>query len=126
MRRQTTESTRITYRASGLTGELSRRVPMNSLSSERMAQVHFQEARRKALVAALSDLLRGQPAEMLSLADVRARLNVRGQRYLGQHAVPIDHIIGSEGRYGDFDRRFLPRSNKLLERWSSIEKARIR
>ena len=99
---------------------------MNSLSSERMAQVHFQEARRKALVAALSDLLRGQPAEMLSLADVRARLNVRGQRYLGQHAVPIDHIIGSEGRYGDFDRRFLPRSNKLLERWSSIEKARIR
>ena len=99
---------------------------MNSLSAARVARANFQEARRKALVAALQDLLRGQPAEMLSLADVRARLNVRGQRYLGQHAVQIDHIVGSEGRYGDFDRRFLPRSNKLVERWSSIDQARIR
>jgi hypothetical protein len=99
---------------------------MNTLSAERVARAHFHEARRRALVAALHDLLRGQPGEMLSLADVRARLNVRGQRYLGHHAVPIDHIVGSEGRYGDFDRRFLPRSNKLGERWSSIDKARIR
>ncbi|HET9221221.1 MAG TPA: DUF4032 domain-containing protein [Roseiflexaceae bacterium] len=99
---------------------------MNSLSPARVARANFQEARRRALVAALHDLLRGQPAEMLSFADVRARLNVRGQRYLGQHAVAIDHIIGSEGRYGDFDRRFLPRSNKLVERWSSIDQARLR
>jgi hypothetical protein len=98
---------------------------MNSRSA-RVAQANFQEARRKALVAALHDLLRGQPVEMLSLADVRARLNVRGQRYLGQYAVPIDHIVGSEGRYGDFDRRFLPRSNKLEQRWSSVDQARIR
>jgi hypothetical protein len=39
--------------------------------------------------------------------------------------VALDHIIGSEGRYGDFDRRFLPRSDKLKQRWSSIDSAMI-
>jgi hypothetical protein len=60
---------------------------------------------------------------MFSLEDVRTRLNVRGQRWLGHQTVPLDHIIGSEGRYGDFDRRFLPRSNALKGRWSSIDSA---
>jgi hypothetical protein len=99
---------------------------MNPQWVARASWANFQEARRKALLAALRDLLHGHPNEMLSLADVRARLNVRGQRYLGHHAVPIDHIIGSEGRYSDFDRHFLPRSNKLGERWSSIDRARLR
>jgi hypothetical protein len=99
---------------------------MNPQWVARASRANFQEARRKALLAALRDLLHGHPNEMLSLADVRARLNVRGQRYLGHHAVPIDHIIGSEGRYSDFDRHFLPRSNKLGERWSSIDRARLR
>jgi hypothetical protein len=99
---------------------------MNTQWAGRAARGNFQEARRKALLAALGDLLRGQSNEMLSLAEVRARLNVRGQRSLGRHAVPIDHIVGSEGRYSDFDRRFLPRSDMLRERWSSIDQARIR
>src|SRR4029079_4079306 len=34
-----------------------------------------------------------------------------------------DHIIGSEGRYGDFDRRFLPRTNALKHRWTNIDHA---
>jgi len=77
---------------------------------------------RKALLAALRDILRGQSNAMLSLDEVRARLNVRGQRYLGLRAVPVDHIVGSEGRYSDFDRRFLPRSNVLRQRWSGISR----
>jgi len=60
---------------------------------------------------------------MISLEDVRARINVRGQRSLGHQTVTLDHIIGSEGRYSDFDRRFLPRSDKLKQRWSSIDSA---
>jgi len=39
--------------------------------------------------------------------------------------VALDHIIGSEGRYSDFDRRFLPRSDTLKQRWSSIDSAMI-
>jgi hypothetical protein len=77
------------------------------------------------LLAALRDIFRGQPNTMLSFEEVRARLNVRGQRYLGRQVVPLDHIIGSEGRYLDFDRRFLPRSDVLKERWSKIDQAML-
>ena len=99
---------------------------MDSALAKHTARAHFQEARRKALLAGIIDSLRHQPAHMLSLEDVRARLNVRGQRSLGHQIVPLEHIIGSEGRYSDFDRRFLPRSDTLKQRWSSIDSAMIR
>ncbi|MFL5805938.1 MAG: DUF4032 domain-containing protein [Roseiflexaceae bacterium] len=96
---------------------------MYGLTPDRTALYHFQEARRRALLSGLAALLRGQSSAMLSLEEVRARLNVRGQRYLGFKAVPLSHIVGSEGRYDDFDRHFLPRSDTLKQRWSRIDQA---
>ena len=98
---------------------------MSNAWAMRTAQFHFRDARRKALLTELLDMLRRQPNDLLSLDDVRARLNVRGQRWLGHQIVPVDHIIGSEGRYTDFDRQFLPRSDKLKDRWSRIDSAMI-
>jgi hypothetical protein len=90
------------------------------------ANNEFRDARNRALVAGLLDLLRRQSHEMLAFADVRACLNVRGQRTLGHQTVPVGNIIGSEGRYHDFDRRFLPRTDVIKGRWSSIERAMAR
>ncbi len=87
------------------------------------ADHQFRDARNKALVAGLLDLLRRQSHDMLAFAEVRACLNIRGQRSLGRQIVPTAHIIGSEGRYYDFDRRFLPRTDGVQSRWSSIERA---
>jgi hypothetical protein len=86
----------------------------------------FDESRRKALVAAILDVIRRQPSDMLAFETVRVSLNVRGQVALGQQIVPVDHIIGSEGRYSDFDRRFLPRTGALENRWRSVERAMAR
>jgi len=97
----------------------------DSMMATAIARSDFNEARRRALLAALRDIFRGQPNAMLSFEEVRARLNVRGQRYLGHQIVPLDHIIGSEGRYVDFDRQFLPRSDALQERWSRIDQAML-
>jgi hypothetical protein len=83
----------------------------------------FYESRRKALLAALLDGIRRQPTDMLAFEAVRACLNIRGQVALGHQIVPVDHIIGSEGRYSDFDRRFLPRNEAVEHRWRSIERA---
>src|SRR5689334_24336827 len=96
---------------------------MTSQWATLVAQAHFEEARRKALLTALLDVVRGQPNSLLSFDEVRARLNVRGQRSLGHQIVPLDHIIGSEGRYSDFDRHFLPRSDALQHRWKTIDQA---
>jgi hypothetical protein len=83
----------------------------------------FHESRRKALLAALLDSIRRQPSEMLAFEAVRASLNVHGQVALGHQIVPVKHIIGSEGRYSDFDRRFLPLTEAIEDRWRSIERA---
>src|SRR4030067_1681553 len=40
---------------------------------------------------------------------------LKGQHYLGFHQVPVRQIIGSLGRYRDFDRAFLPLQTHLLE-----------
>ena len=60
---------------------------------------------------------------MLAFEAVRACLNVHGQIALGHQIVPVKHIIGSEGRYSDFDRRFLPLTEAVEQRWRSIEHA---
>jgi hypothetical protein len=89
------------------------------------AMEHFRNARTQAFVAALLDLIRRQPGDLLAFEDVRACLNIRGQRALGLQIVPLANIIGSEGRHRDFDRRFLPRSDRSAERWSSIQLAMV-
>jgi hypothetical protein len=98
---------------------------MDSTRATRLSLAHFQDARRQALLSGLRDILSGHSSAMLSLDEVRARLNVRGQRYIGHQAVPLDYIIGSEGRYSDFDRQFLPRSDALRQRWSRVDQAMI-
>jgi hypothetical protein len=87
------------------------------------SRTQFENARRKALLATMLDIVKRRRSDMLSFEEVRARLNVRGQRYLGHQTVPLDHIVGSEGRYGDFDRRFLPRSNAMKSRWTRVSSA---
>lgn len=94
-------------------------------SPRQVANVRFDEAHRKALLAALLDTIRRQSTDMLSFEEVRARLNVRGQRYIGHQTVLVDHIVGSEGRYSDFDRRFLPRSRAIKRRWANISRAML-
>jgi hypothetical protein len=98
---------------------------MDNVWVARVAQEDFRDARRKAFVAELIDTVRGRPSKLLSFEDVRTRLNVRGQRYLGHQVVPLSQIVGSEGRYSDFDRRFLPRTDTLKHRWSRVDEAMI-
>lgn len=88
-----------------------------------VARTHFDAARRLEWIAAMVDSLRHAPHDLLSFEEVRQRLQIRGQHALGIQTVPIDHIIGSEGRYGDFDRHFLPKGDHTRERWVSIDTA---
>ncbi|KAB8142527.1 DUF4032 domain-containing protein [Chloroflexia bacterium SDU3-3] len=98
---------------------------MDNTYISRVAQEDFKDARRKAFFSELLDTLRRRPNELLSFDDVRMRLNIRAQRYLGHQTVPLANIVGSEGRYSDFDRQFLPRTDAIRNRWSNIDRAMI-
>ena len=80
----------------------------------------FQGARSKAFWSDVSRLVRGKPIELLSFDEIRQKLGLREELYRGIQEIPLDRIVGSVGRYRDFTRTFLPKSNELKERWSRI------
>ncbi|HMQ35726.1 MAG TPA: hypothetical protein PKD53_33785 [Chloroflexaceae bacterium] len=83
----------------------------------------FNRARRRAMLAQLGALIGRSSNELLPFEEVRARLNIRGQSHLGNRPVPLDQIVGSEGRYADFDRRFAPLHEATRYRWMSVDRA---
>jgi hypothetical protein len=88
------------------------------------AAEQFEAARRRAFVSEIVAFLSGQTNELLSWEEVRDKLHVRGQQYRGIQSVPVEKIVGSVGRYQDFDRAFLPRQDAIAGRWMAIASAR--
>lgn len=80
----------------------------------------FGNARRSAFFQEIIGHLRGKSIQLLSFDDIRARLRLREQNYKGLQEVPLEYIVGSVGRYHDFTRTFLPKSQKMRERWSRV------
>ncbi len=93
--------------------------------AKRQSEYEFEQVRRQQMVASLVATLRRTPQDLISLEEVRARINVRGSRYLGHQVVEVARIVGSEGRYSDFDRNFLPRSDTMRGRWANIHRASV-
>ncbi|MBT4287829.1 MAG: NUDIX hydrolase, partial [Deltaproteobacteria bacterium] len=56
-----------------------------------------------------------------SLHDIVDITKARNERYIGLREIPLDNIIGSEGRYEDFNKNFFPKNDALESRWSAID-----
>ncbi len=90
---------------------------------DNMARQDFKRAFNRASLRNILSRLTGADNRLLPYDEVRARLPMRGQHYIGLRQVEIDKIVGSMGRYNDFDRAFLPIQNRTMERWVNIDKA---
>jgi hypothetical protein len=90
---------------------------------ESMAEEDFSRARTRELISRISRLLDPGRMSLLPFEDVKAIMRPGGETYMGLETVPVDRIVGSEGRYRDFDRHFLPRKEFLRSRWISIDMA---
>jgi hypothetical protein len=90
---------------------------------ENLAEEDFARARTHELLSRISRLLDPERENLLPFEDVKAILRPDGETYVGMEAVPVDRIVGSEGRYRDFNRHFLPRKEFLKSRWVSIDRA---
>jgi hypothetical protein len=87
------------------------------------ARSDFQRARFKAFMNRVWGTLSGQPSMLLSYDDIKEKLHVGGPIYRGVKTVRVDQVAGSLNRYHEFDRVFLPASDKLAERWQSVNRA---
>jgi regulator of sigma D len=76
--------------------------------------------RGRAFWEEILSLITRQQNELMNFDEVRSRLHLHEEHYLGIQDVPLDQIVGSVGRYRDFTATFLPKSNKMKERWSRV------
>jgi hypothetical protein len=90
---------------------------------QNMARSDFSRLRTRETLSRILSLLKAQRDEMLSLGDVRSILRPDSETYRGMRTVAIDRIVGSEGRYKDFNRAFLPRHDKMMKRWMRVDMA---
>lgn len=67
--------------------------------------------------------LRGRPTRLLSFDQVQYELGMSSRVDRGLQEIPLHAIVGSVGRYADFTRSFLPRSDEMEERWARVKTA---
>ena len=89
------------------------------------AKDDFNRARNRALINELQNFLAPDKKKLLSFHDVKKILKPQNEVYVGMKSVSINKIIGSEGRYRDFDNHFLPRSGYLRQRWERVDQAHL-
>src|SRR5258706_1247314 len=82
---------------------------------------NFNNARMNAFWQEVWAFLSGKSVDLLSFEEVKHRLRLRDERYLGLRDIEIDKIVGSVGRYKDFTRSFLPRTNAIRSRWQRLD-----
>ena len=90
------------------------------------AQADFSRARGKAFLSQIQHFLNIDRDRLLSFNDVKDILKPKNESYRGSQVVPIKMIVGSEGRYHDFNKYFLPRSEHLRHRWQRVDEAHIK
>ncbi|HOM22551.1 MAG TPA: transcriptional regulator [Termitinemataceae bacterium] len=90
------------------------------------AQEDFNRARSKAFFSRIQHFLHPERDALLSFTEVKEILRPKNETYRGMQVVPVDRIIGSEGRYRDFNKYFLPRSDYLRQRWARVDEAHLK
>lgn len=61
--------------------------------------------------------------DLLPFDETRRRLRVLGQSYVGVREIPVERIVGSVDREGDFDRDFRPRRRLSRSRLANLRRA---
>jgi len=89
-----------------------------------MAAEKFRRARSRSLIRSLLGLFSHRPDEtLLSFDQVQELLRGRPEVDRGVQIIPIASIVGSVGRYHDFNRAFLPLPGADEERWKRLDVA---
>ena len=83
----------------------------------------FNAAVRTGKISRLKSRLMHCQHWLYDLNTLKAKISVRGSFYAGLQVVPIQSIVGSEGKINDFDKDFHPMRETSRERWVSMAMA---
>jgi nucleotide-binding universal stress UspA family protein len=89
-----------------------------------LAAQDFWRARNRAKLRDVLNTLTGdERSELLSYEEVRRKLRAIESQTQELIEVPLDAIVGSVGRYSDFNRQFLPLHDSDKTRWTAVRMA---
>ena len=88
------------------------------------AKRDFDVAHRQALWQKFRNLLGRKCNDLLPAEHILKSLHNQESHSLGLQIVPLDKIVGSSGRYREFDLSFRPLGPDRDGRWQSIARAR--
>ncbi len=94
------------------------------LESRRKAGFLFSRAKTRGAWHTVWCKLRGKENRLQDLTQVAGNVKRRPAALSGVVNVPLDRIIGSEGRTDDFDGAFNPLKSHNRDRWIGIAAAR--
>ena len=98
---------------------------LNNNGIEKQVQQDFQEALRTAFWRKARAWLGKGCNDLLSFREVFEHLKKQPQFNRGIQPIPLDQIVGSIGRYSDFDLAFYPQQNTSEIRWAIIAQIQI-
>jgi hypothetical protein len=91
------------------------------MNTHAQTTMEFNAARRQAFREEMLSYLTGRPNDLLPFEEVRQSLRLQDSTYKGLHEIELDKIVGSVGRYRDFTRSFLPKSDRSEQRWRRVD-----
>jgi hypothetical protein len=90
---------------------------------EHQADTDFSEARLQAFWDEIRGFMSKKSTRLLPFDEVKNKLEICFAKELGMQTIPIDDIVGSQGRYRSFTKRFLPLDDDLRDRWKKVNQA---
>ena len=98
------------------------------MSVEEQVDKDFVRARHRALAGRIVAFLRGEREgwNLLSFDEVKRSARANGGLRLGRRDVEVSRIVGSVGRYRQFDRGFMPKRTSLQGKWKWVDRAFVR
>ena len=97
-------------------------IPYMNLNEQ--VDADFTRARRRARLRAVVARIRREHTSnrLLSFDDVRRDLVANTRLHRGTRLVEADEIVGSVGRWDEFDRSFLPARASVEHKWKRIDR----
>jgi len=96
---------------------------LQQANKEHQSDIDFSLAMQKAFWDELKGFINRKSPRLLPFEEVKDKLEIWFVQDLGTQTVPVDTIVGSEGRYRNFSRRFLPLQEDLRDRWKKVNQA---
>lgn len=94
---------------------------MNRQNQSYRSDLKFSKAISKGFSEELLSWLTRRSRRLIPFEEVKEKLDLWFVKDIGIHSVPLDAIIGSQGRYRNFTRHFFPKDESLRDRWKDID-----